>query len=99
MKEKRTRPRSRSLFDVVFDRFANRVSSPPPAPSNPQVEATITRLPAEGILKSPTQPEVEEHKKKHKSLFNKCVFESYFTPLFTRPSLLNTKLKLRLKNR
>jgi Protein of unknown function (DUF1186) len=66
IKEKRTRTRSRSLFDVVFDRMANRSSPPPSAPSNPQVDAAIARLCAEGVLKSPTQPKIEKPKKKHK---------------------------------
>ncbi len=66
MKEKRTRPRSHSLFDVAFDRLAKRVNPPPSAPSNPQVDAAIARLRAEGVLKPPTQPQVEKPKKKHK---------------------------------
>ena len=63
--DQRTTPKPRSPLAAMFERITSQTSAPPP-PSNPQVDAVIAKMRADGVLKSAAKPKAEKHKKKHK---------------------------------
>ncbi len=65
LKDKRSTPRPRTPLDEMLERIV-REATPPPPPPNPQVDAVIAQMRAEGKLKSPAEPKRDKRKKKQK---------------------------------